>query len=243
MNQQGMWEKRTSIMTVDRVVKSYHNPSPFQIELKNEINIIANKNNYKDIIEVGCETGVTSMLLDDNFNKTLLDLNPNAIELAKKAADRLGKNGNFVVGDMFSMDFPNDSFDIVFNAGVIEHFNFEERVKLLFEYKRILKENGTMIISYPNHYSTPYRSAYLIRNYIFWGYNWPFPKEFKILDLSKEIKQAGLKLEEKKTLSKETSFIYWDFFKPGKNFFKKIDKKFNFEGYLTLLVIQKSKDN
>lgn len=236
MTQEEIWINHIKNTTVSNVIDSYNNPAIFQKELVSIINKEIG-NNIK-IIEVGCELGVTSLLLSDNFHKTLLDLNPLAIELTRNAHEKLNKKAKFIVADMFSMPIPEASFDVVFNAGVIEHFNSEERSKALVEYSRILKDNGTMFIAFPNHYSLPYRLAYKIMKLF---KRWPYPNEYKIYDLMSEITSANLILEKRLVVSKKSLMRWLNFFKPLKYLFQFIDMFYNFEGYLTILKIKKNR--
>ncbi len=241
MTQEEIWKNHIKNITVDDIIKGYRNPAIFQKELVELIDQ-EYKNNSK-IIEVGCELGVTSLLLSNKFNKSLLDLNPLAIELTKKAHIKLDKKANFIIADMFDMPFENNEFDVVFNAGVIEHFNEEERTNAFKEYSRILTNDGVMFIAFPNHYTFPYRFAYKIRKLL---KKWPYPDEYKIFDLKNEINNSNLVLEERLVISKESLMNWLDFrplrykfFAPVKWLFQFIDIFYNFEGYLTVLKIRK----
>jgi len=234
MTQEEIWINHIKNTSVEDVVNEYNSPAIFQKELVELID--KEYSNNKKIIEVGCELGVTSLLLDDRFQKTLLDLNPLAIELTKKAHEELDKKSEYIVADMFNMPIENKEFDIVFNAGVIEHFGDEERTKALTEYSRIMKDGGVMFIAFPNHYSLPYRLAYKIRKLL---KKWPYPDEYKIYDLKEEIKNANLILEERIVLSKGSLMRWLNFAPPLKWIFQIIDKFYDFEGYLTVLKIRK----
>jgi SAM-dependent methyltransferase len=236
-NQNDIWKDHLRGISVEKVISTYENPAEFQLELKHIIEKYAI--NYKDVIEVGCETGVTNLILDDKFNKTYLDLNPFAVSLVEAVIKKLNKKGVVVLADMFNIPFDKETFDVVFNAGVIEHFNYTERDLLFKEYKRILRKKGVMIIAFPNHYSFPYRTAYLMHNYIFFGRWWPFPKEFKLYDLKKELSHNGLELKRRITTSKNSVFNWWSIFPAIKKVMMWLDKFFHFEGYLTILVISK----
>jgi len=147
MTQEEIWEELSKKTSVDDLYNQYKNPATFQIELANLIN-----NYYKEkmkIIEVGCEFGVSSMLLNNSFDKTLLDLNEIALNTSKKVFSLINENADFIKADMFNMPFEKESFDILFNAGVIEHFNKKERTDAFAEYSRILKKDG-MYINNPN---------------------------------------------------------------------------------------------
>lgn len=229
------WSENTITLTLEDVLKAYNNPLEFQVDLKEIIDYYSDT--HKNIIEVGCFTGVTSFILDNKFNKTLLDLDKNAIELAKRLSEAIGQNAHFVIADMFSIPIEDKTFDIVFNAGVIEHFNRRDRIKLVREYSRILKDNGILIIAFPNHYSMPYRLAYIIHNYLLFKRFWPWPKEYKLYDLKKEALVNNLLLLERRTVSKNTPM---EFAKGRlKGIFEIIYKFCSFEGYLTVLIINK----
>lgn len=237
MEQQEYWQNLAKSVTVQEVIRAYHNPAAFQAELKVELDKLAI--DFPRIVELGCEYGVTSLLLTDKFKKTLIDLNPVAIELAKGAAILLNKRAEFIVADMFKLSLPEKSFDLLFNAGVVEHFNKDEQSRFLAEYVRILADDGLMVLCYPNHYSAPYRIAYLIHQFVFLGRFWPYPKEFKIFDMRKVLKKSGLTLLHRKTISKSSIFNWLNFIPPVKGLFVLLDRVFKFEGYLTVLYISK----
>jgi len=234
MTQEEIWINHIKNTSVEDVINEYNNPAIFQKELVELINKEYSSNNK--IIEVGCELGVTSLLLNDKFSKTLLDLNPLAIELTRKAHNKLDKKADFIVADMFKMPIEDKQFDIIFNAGVIEHFSEQERTRAFKEYSRIMKDGGVMFIAFPNHYSLPYRLAYSIRQLL---NKWPYPDEYKMYDLKKEVSSADLVLEDRIVLSKGSLMRWLNFIPPLKWIFQIIDKFYNFEGYLTVLKIRK----
>lgn len=234
MKQEEIWMNHVRNTKVEDIVRQYNHPAIFQQELIAVINKAYEEESK--VIEVGCELGVTTLLLCDKFDKTLLDLNPLAIELTKKAHKALDKQANFIIADMFSMPIENKEFNILFNAGVIEHFSKEERKRAFKEYSRILKDDGVMFIAFPNHYSLPYRLAYKIRKLL---NKWIYPDEYKIYNLEEEIESNNLVLEERLTLSKKSLMGWLNFLPPLKWLFQLIDKVYTFEGYLTVLVVRK----
>lgn len=236
MTQEEIWQNHVKHLNVEDVMRQYNAPAVFQQELTELIESYAAGKDECRTIELGCELGVTSLLLNDAFNKTLLDLNPLAIDLTKKAHQKLDKHATFIVADMFETPFEDETFDIVFNAGVIEHFNQSDRTKALQEYARILKKDGIMIVAFPNHYSLPYRMAYMIRTLL---RKWPYPSEYKLFDLCDEIRASNMHLQERRTLSKKTLFRWLNFSPPLKYIMEAVDRLKPFEGYLTVLLIRK----
>jgi ubiquinone/menaquinone biosynthesis C-methylase UbiE len=134
-----------------------NHPDEWQLDLAKKIRSVVRNGS---LLEAGCGYGVTSLLVGEDAQRTLLDLEPKAIEIAKEIFKVVGHRATFVVGDLFRMGFQDNSFDVVFNAGVLEHFNFKERVAALSEMVRITKPGGKIIVAVPNHYSVPYRFSY-----------------------------------------------------------------------------------
>ena len=194
------------------------------------------------IIEVWWQYGVSLLLQNVWFEKTLLDIDAWALEKARLLAQYESQKVHIIHGDMYDMNsIPNETYDIVFNAWVLEHFNFEERVLLLKEYARILKRGGVMVIAIPNHYSKWYRIWYMIHIF-FW--QWKIPEEYKIYDMWDEVHVNKLELVSRKVVSPETiiNFYSWAFFgvwKIGAIIMSITHKFYTLDWYLTILTIKK----
>ena len=232
-----IWEMHIENMQWETLKESVEHPAVFQQELRDVINPYVEVGK-KRIIEVGCEAGVSSLILSDNFDKTLLDLNPKAIETSEKLFSLYGKKGKFVVADMFDMPFNDASFDIVFNTGVIEHFKEKELKRAFKEYARILEADGVMIIGFPNQFSIPYKTAQWVRMI---AGKWPFPYEYTYYDLRKTLSSAGLVLESRKILSKQSIYGWWNFCHLIESCFINNACILNWQRYLTMLIIIKKK--
>ena len=237
MEQEEIWKKHTMGLKPEDLFKRIQNPAQFQIELNAMLSQLITENGYKTAIEVGCEAGTSSAMLDKSIEVTLLDLNDDIIKLDQEAYATTYPNFKYCVADMFAMPFENESFDLVFNAGVIEHFDFDDRARAIKEYWRVLKKGGTMVIAFPNHYSLPYRFAYLVRTIT---KKWIFPPENKMYNLKKELQASGIDGLQRTVLSK-ASIFNWNSYSPlVNNCFKALDKVFNFEGYLTAIWVKKN---
>lgn len=239
MKQEKIWEAHTSNISITDIIWNYHNQNIFQRELASLIDNICEDNKYTKVIEIGCERGITNMLLNNNLTKYFLDINQDILEKVEKACIQLQIMGTFINEDMFSMSCSDEFYDVVFNSGVLEHYDKKERIEILREYSRVLKPNGTIILGIPNHYSFPYRSAYIFKKKILRGFQWPFPEEFKIYDLADELRETDLQLIKRITLAKKVIFAQWGFIRPIKKLLIISDYLLNYEGYLTTLVIKK----
>lgn len=113
----------------------------------------------KKILEVGCATGIHSRLLqrDDN-DITGVDI---SVEMINQANKYQSSNLRFSVMDALSLEFKDDTFDIVFSATMIEFVR--EKETLFKELLRVLKPGGTLVIgtiqknsSFYELYQTPF---------------------------------------------------------------------------------------
>jgi len=94
------------------------------------------------ILEVGCGTAYcTQKLSDRGLTTYALDYSPQARRYWNL------NRGNFLIADGFNIPFKSDSFDIVWNAGVLEHFDNPQ--EMLREMARVCKSQGTICIFVP----------------------------------------------------------------------------------------------
>ena len=153
--QKKIWEKNwdgknqidpKQILDSRFTIKAYHALEKF----------IDNKD--KLILEAGCGTGRLCCLLAKNFPDSQvkgIDITSNSLKSANKLKEYLGLNNvDFEKEDIFQMPYPNNTFDVVFNEGVIEHFhNYKDSVK---EMIRVTKPTGKIIVAVPNWYCFPH---------------------------------------------------------------------------------------
>ncbi|MGN0143713.1 MAG: class I SAM-dependent methyltransferase [Clostridium sp.] len=102
--------------------------------------------NPKKILDVGCGTGNVLMRLVPNKDLSLygLDISEKMIEIAKK---NLGNKVELKVGDSEYMPWDDNYFDVIVCNASFHHYPNPEKV--LSEMKRVLKDNGTLIIGDP----------------------------------------------------------------------------------------------
>ena len=97
--------------------------------------------NGKKVIETGCGRGTLSNYFAvSGWDVTLLDYNQSVLDVAKKIFERQNLKVNYLQGDAISLDIKNESFDIVTNIGLLEHF--EDIQSIMDEQLRILKPSG-----------------------------------------------------------------------------------------------------
>lgn len=101
------------------------------------------KNNKKKVLDVGCASGsFVYFAKEAGLNPIGIDLDPDSIKFGQKEGLDL-RNGT-----LKSMKFKKESFDGIHLGDIIEHIKDPE--SFLKECLRILKKDGTIIISTPN---------------------------------------------------------------------------------------------
>lgn len=130
----------------DNRLKTRHGNVEFTTNMKYILEYLNNDFNKK-IIDIGAGSGAYSCYLSN------LGYDVTAVELVKKNLDVLiskQTNVKAIQGNALDLSMFNDkSFDFVILFGPMYHLlKKEEKLKALEESKRILKDDGVMIISY-----------------------------------------------------------------------------------------------
>lgn len=98
-------------------------------------------NGGKRALEIGCGRGSLSCYFSDaEFDCTLVDLSESVIEVAKSIFEKNSLKANFQVGDANALEIPDNSFDVIYSIGLLEHF--EDIEKPLKEQIRVLDKGG-----------------------------------------------------------------------------------------------------
>lgn len=113
-----------------------------------------------EILEPGCGSGQTSILLaKENASSTLLDISPSALGIARDLFTRVHTRGRFLRASLFEMPLEDDSFDLVWNVGVMEHFREAVQIEGLREMSRVCKRGGLVITAVPSLRGKVYLAA------------------------------------------------------------------------------------
>ena len=157
----------------DSVVKDYSTGQRFEYAAAIDRGL---SNFEKDLIEkyvkiknacilvLGCGGGRESFALRKKGFKVFgLDINNKLISSAVEKSRELNLNVEFVVGDMCSLPYKNNFFDyILILEQSLGHVPRElNRIKVLEECYRVIKEGGNLIFSTYYRYSNVKRALYL----------------------------------------------------------------------------------
>jgi SAM-dependent methyltransferase len=97
----------------------------------------------KDVLEIGCGTGVhTKLLAQSGAHVAAVDLTPTAVELTTRRLELAGLSADVREADAESLPFDDASFDFVWSWGVIHHSSDTNRV--IAEIARVLRPNGRL---------------------------------------------------------------------------------------------------
>jgi SAM-dependent methyltransferase len=126
-------------------------------------------NGGKKALEIGCGRGSLSCYFSDaGYDCTLVDISTNVIDIAKEIFRENKLKANFMVGDTNSLNIPDDSFDIIYSIGLLEHFeNIEMPIQ---EQMRVLKKGGVWFGYIVPEYTDNVQKDYEWINAILKGY-------------------------------------------------------------------------
>ena len=108
------------------------------------------------VLEVGCGLGTDgAQFAKAGAIYTGIDLTDAAVDLAKRRFELFELPGNFRVADAEHLDFPDNSFDIVYSHGVLHHT--PDTSTAVREVHRILRPGGKAIVMLYHRDSYNYR--------------------------------------------------------------------------------------
>ncbi len=93
------------------------------------------------VLECGSGSGeVSAFLAAQGYRCTLLDASPAALAVARRRFQRGGLRGTYVLGNVYGLPFPDDTFDVLTSFGLLEHFADVDRV--IAEMVRVIRPGG-----------------------------------------------------------------------------------------------------
>jgi len=146
----------------------------------------------KKVLETGSGSGGGIAIFAKYGHEAFgLDISPVAVE----KASGMYKDVNFTCKDLFDMPYEDNSFDVLFNSGLIEHFEYPSNVEAVKAMSRVVKPGGKIIISVPNKLCPWYMAG---KKLLIATGKWPygFEDDYSPALLRSCVKEVpGLKLE------------------------------------------------
>lgn len=132
------------------------------------------------ILEAGSGTGrVSRKLAEQGARVVLLDFVLDALYRSK--AEKPQVVATSVCGSIFALPFADGSFDIVWNGGVLEHYDEGEQQAALREMVRVCRRGGMVITMNPYRKALFYRIA---KRYLMLRKKWRYGKEEPLLTVT-----------------------------------------------------------
>ncbi|MFY1643835.1 class I SAM-dependent methyltransferase [Methanoculleus bourgensis] len=96
------------------------------------------------VCEAGCGTGQTLRVFSLRHRTIGLDISANALNLARNNCNAP------IQGDIFRIPLRDETCDLIYNSGVIEHFIYPGNVAAVAEMARVTRRGGRIIVIVPN---------------------------------------------------------------------------------------------
>jgi dolichol-phosphate mannosyltransferase len=106
------------------------------------------------LLHAGCGSGQVDVHVVERSSVSALDISTQALTLYHKfnpGAEDL------IHGSVFDIPVPDESFDGIYNLGVMEHFTEEEIHRVLNEFHRVLKPGGKIALFWPPSFGVTVR--------------------------------------------------------------------------------------
>ena len=114
----------------------------------------------KNVLDAACGTGYGSEILSRHASSVIgIDIDKESIEYAKEFYS--AKNIEYLAGDVEKIPLDSVKIDVAVSFETLEHLSEKKQEKFLRELKRVLKNDGLLIISTPDkqHYSDDFTYA------------------------------------------------------------------------------------
>lgn len=129
-------------LTLEGLLGNLYSQKDFLVEI---VNSQPNK-----ILEVGTGSGGMSIFLGWlGMDITGIDVDSQVVDKARAEAARLHSPAKFRVADTFQLPYSDNTFDLIFHQGLLEHFSDSDIRRMLAEQLRVARR---VILSVPNHW-------------------------------------------------------------------------------------------
>jgi len=168
------------------------------------------------VLEAGSGTGrISALLAERGYDVTLLDTSREALEISREVFRIRHCRFRPIQGSIFALPVPDGFYDVIWNAGVLEHFHFHEQVEALRELVRALRPRGLLITLNPSARGWVYRTGKVVAEL---RGKWAVGQEFPVRTLLKHCLTLSLSLVQEEDVLPQHQFRF--FGKCGYPFFE-----------------------
>lgn len=189
-------KKKTKSQAVYRRLASFYR----KFIIKRSLNHFIEKEFKKgaSLLHAGSGSGQVDKDIAKKFDITALDISAEALKLYKL---NNGESSKMLKASIFDIPSKNETFDGIYNLGVHEHFSGTENQKILKEFKRVLKENGKIVLFWPPKFGPTViflNTIHFLLNDILKRKIRLHPEEISLIESKKQVesvlKDAGFKM-------------------------------------------------
>lgn len=176
--------------TWDKVYDNFDNFNPVDQAFYDRLTSILTSQikGLSSILEVGSGSGIMVSFFEKSG---LFSVGMDRSVMPLKVAKSKFSASNLISGDMFRIPFKSDSFDVVWNEGVLEHFKDPKNLEACKEMTRVSK--NLVIIAVPNRYTVwPIRKT-LLKAVKKWPYG--YEESYSPNRLKTLMEKSGLNVE------------------------------------------------
>lgn len=200
-------KKKTASQAAYRIIASIYRT----LIIKRSLNHFIKREFEKGtrLLHAGSGAGQVDADLAKAYDITALDISKEALNLYKK---HNGERAQTVKASIFDIPLFNKSVDGIYNLGVHEHFSGAENLKILKEYRRILKDDGKIVLFWPPKYGVSViflNSMHFLLNEVLRRKIRLHPKEISLIESKKQVQN----------LLKDAGFTLTNFYFGPKDFF------------------------
>lgn len=140
-------------------------------------------------IGVGCGYVLSRMTKQSGGYSVGIDEDKGAIGLSYRVASSEGVRLHLVQGCCKKLPFKDETFDLVFSQGLIEHFPKNITERMIGEHVRVLRKGGVLAVSVPNIYN-------IFHSWLKWrqgsSYRYYPERSYRPSDLSRLMERHGI---------------------------------------------------
>lgn len=139
--------KENSRKSFDKQAATY-DTGKYGAHSRRQYNYILKKiSEYKisSLLDVGCGTGEMLRLISERFPKIELTGVDISLNMLDKAKSKIGNMANLILSDSEKLPFDDNSFELVMCNDSFHHY--PSPLNVLSEFHRVLKPEGTLLIS------------------------------------------------------------------------------------------------
>jgi len=209
MNQEEQQKQVWDQLWSNKETGSGHQWDPLSNTIYDEIVKLLPSDRPATLLEAGSGTGRISLrLAAEGAEVTLVDYSAGAISNSQRLFQSQQQSGRFILSDIRNINLPDGGLDMVWNSGVLEHFDQDQQIAILKEMKRLTKPGGTVLVLTPSARSLPY----LVGKYAAEQQgNWMYGIEHPVWSLQEVFAASGLELQPEYHIGFENSLDFLDF--------------------------------